>query len=610
MKKVCLVCMKEERDAVLEALQRSELMMLTSSEEGVQSEGDSALFERRLDTLLKELQKHKKKRSLFDDLPEVNISDFEKMDGDLVVDAKKVEEKLLLSDRLAREKGEAERSLEEILVYKDFPHDFSVLGESEYTLTLIGRVPSRFLEEFEALDLPKEVISKSEKDALVLITFLKEEKEGALTALGAVGFEALTPPLKSGKAEDEIGRLEALILQKREEIREVSSEIKELAKKTEDFELLFEQYRARADREEVRLSETLETVIFEGFVRADSVDTLYEKIKEVTNVFTLDSRDPEEDEEVPTSLDNGRTVAQFEGITDMFNSPSYKGYDPNAVMAPWYALIFGMMMGDAGYGALMALFIILGKIFIKPKGGTLKLMNVMLYSSIPTIFFGVLFGSYFGEELLPAVVGFTAMDDPIKMLIITLVIGVLHILTGMIVKIYLDVKDGRILDAIFDEVSWILIILGIAILFIPSLSTVGTILAVVGATVVLFTAGRKKKGVVGKIVGGLGGLYGITGYFSDILSYSRILALSLATGVVGMVMNLLAGMVQGSVIGFIISLVIYIVGHIFNLALGLLSAYVHSCRLQYIEFYSKFYEGGGVLFRPFRIRTNYINLKK
>ena len=135
------------------------------------------------------------------------------------------------------------------------------------------------------------------------------------------------------------------------------------------------------------------------------------------------------------------------------------------------------------------------------------------------------------------------------------------------------------------------------------------LLAVLGAAIILFTAGRAKKGVVGKITGGLVGLYGVTSYLSDILSYSRILALSLATGVVGMVMNMLAGMIQGSVIGFIFSLVIYIVGHVFNLVLGLLSAYVHDCRLQYIEFYGKFYEGSGKLFRPLSINPKYIQIK-
>ena len=141
----------------------------------------------------------------------------------------------------------------------------------------------------------------------------------------------------------------------------------------------------------------------------------------------------------------------------------------------------------------------------------------------------------------------------------------------------------------------------------------GTVLAIIGAVIVLLTAGREKKGIFGKITGGLVGLYGVTSYLSDILSYSRILALSLATGVVGMVMNILAGMVSSGipipVVRFIPALLIYVVGHVFNLALGLLSAYVHDCRLQYIEFYGKFYEGGGTLFKPFAVKTKYASIK-
>ena len=155
-----------------------------------------------------------------------------------------------------------------------------------------------------------------------------------------------------------------------------------------------------------------------------------------------------------------------------------------------------------------------------------------------------------------------------------------------------------------------LVISGICLIFLAATRTVGIVLACVGAAIILFTAGRAKKGIIGKITGGLVGLYGITNYLSDILSYSRILALSLATGVVGMVMNMLAGMIQGSVIGFILSLLIYIVGHVFNLVLGLLSAYVHDCRLQYIEFYGKFYEGSGKLFQPLSINPKYIQIQE
>lgn len=178
----------------------------------------------------------------------------------------------------------------------------------------------------------------------------------------------------------------------------------------------------------------------------------------------------------------------------------------------------------------------------------------------------------------------------------------------MAVKMYADIRAGHVWDAIFDQLSWMVLITGAALLFLPATSTVGMVMAIAGAVTILLTAGRKKPGVFGKITGGLLGLYNITGYASDILSYSRILALSLATGVVGMVMNLLAGMLQGSIIGFVFSLLVYIVGHAFNLAMGLLSAYVHDSRLQYIEFFGKFYEGGGYAFKPLSVDTKYVDV--
>ena len=214
--------------------------------------------------------------------------------------------------------------------------------------------------------------------------------------------------------------------------------------------------------------------------------------------------------------------------------------------------------------------------------------------------------SYFGATWHPLL--FAPLDNPMGMLIFCMIIGVLHIFSGMAMKMAAQIKAGHFLDAVFDEVSWMMLIAGLGLLFLPQTRTVGAVLAILGAAIVLLTAGRAKKGVFGKIIGGFGGLYGITSYLSDILSYSRILALSLASGVVGMVMNLLAGMVQGSVIGFVLSLLIYAVGHVFNLAMGLLSAYVHDSRLQYIEFFNKFYEGGGYAFRPLQINPRFVDV--
>ncbi|MBR6632917.1 MAG: V-type ATP synthase subunit I [Clostridia bacterium] len=616
MKKVSIVCMREDREKVLKALQHSALMMIEVSDTGVMGDDrESGEHQRRVEQLLRELNKYKEKKGLFAQPTEVNESSFDTLSDDTISLCNSIENLIKKRDELVSEEASLQSITDTLRDWAELKALAQDLKQTESTDVMTVRLPVAkypLLEERIAdLDASFEKVSVNEKTVQLLIVCMKEACHSLRALLSECEAEEIKLPIVSGKIADKLSETNKRLLEVSDEKNAINEQLEASAKSsTADVETLFEQYRASADRAEVRLSETVETVFIEGWVRADCMDKLKSTIEEATPIFDVESRDPKEDEEVPTSLQNSKLVSQFEGITEMFNPPKYNDYDPNAVMAPWYWIIFGMMMGDAGYGLMMAVLIFLGKKLMKPRGGTAKLMNVLLYSSVTTIFFGILFGSYFGEELFPPLIGFTSMSDPIKMLILTLVVGVLHIFTGMITKIVLNVRSGNVLDAIFDQVSWMMIIAGLGMIFIPPLSKVGPIIAIIGALIVLFTAGRAKKGIVGKITGGLGGLYNITSYLSDILSYSRILALGLATGVVGYVMNMLAGMVQNGVIGFILSLLIYIVGHVFNLVLGLLSAYVHSCRLQYIEFYGKFYEGGGTVFKPFGIRTNYINIKK
>ena len=616
MKKVSIVCMKDDREKVLSALQHSALMMITASENGVPgSDKESSEKQRRVDQLLRELAKYEKKKGMFDQPKAVSKDDFDHISEDTVKLCGEIEAFVEKRDLSAAEITSLNNTLELLSEWKELKTDLGNITGTDNTETVIGKLPVLKFDEFrsriENTDADFEKVSENEKTVQILLVYFKDTSSEIRQLLTDCEFEEVRIPFESGTVTDIIDKTTNKLDNVKKEYDENVEKLKEITDKSKtDVETLFEQYRASTDRTEVRLNETAETVFIEGWVRADSVDKLTKVVNKATNVFDIETRDPEDDEEVPTSLTNSKVVTQFEGITEMFNPPKYGDFDPNTVMAPWYWIIFGMMMGDAGYGLMMVLMILAGKKLLRPQGGMAKLMNVILYSSITTIIFGILFGSYFGEELLPAVLPFTAMGDPIKMLILTIVIGVLHIFTGMITKMVLDIRNGHPWDAVFDQLSWMMIIAGVGMIFLPALQKVGMIVAIAGALIILFTAGRHKKGIIGKLVGGLGGLYNITSYFSDILSYSRILALSLATGVVGMVMNLLAGMVQGSIIGFILSLLIYVVGHVFNLVLGLLSAYVHACRLQYIEFYGKFYEGGGTIFKPFGIKTNYINIKK
>lgn len=609
MKFVTLVLMRDDREQVLRALQKDGSIMLCEREGAVRADASAAAAFRRMEKLITDMKPYAPKKGLFSENPEASQAEFDAPHPEALQTAEKMEALLQEIARCEEQQKQLQEKAEVLRVWQDLSVPVETLRGTAYTRFTTGSIPLRQLEPFRTQcaenGMELQIVSQSETAAYVILACFSEDSPVNLTEYG---FESVTIPLEKGLVSDTLDACTRQISEIQGKLEKSRDKLAALAQDTHAPQLLCEQYRAQSDLEEVPFLETAETVFLEGWVPATRLESVQKAVEQVTHVYDLSARDPEEGEDVPTELQNNKTVSQFEGITNMFSVPSYGGYDPNAVMAPWYWVIFGLMMGDAGYGLMMVVLISIVKKLMKPKGDTAKLINVLLYSSVTTILCGVLFGSYFGETWHPLL--FSPLDDPVKMLIVTLGIGVAHIFTGLIVQIVNQIKAGHVLDAVFDQVSWMLVISGICLIFLKPARTAGIVLAAVGAVIILCTAGRAKKGVVGKITGGLVGLYGITNYLSDILSYSRILALSLATGVVGMVMNMLAGMIQGSVIGFILSLLIYIVGHVFNLVLGLLSAYVHDCRLQYIEFYGKFYEGSGRLFKPLSINPKYIQIKE
>ena len=297
----------------------------------------------------------------------------------------------------------------------------------------------------------------------------------------------------------------------------------------------------------------------------------------------------------------------------MYEVPNYKEVDPNPMMSIWFWFIFGMMMGDVGYGVVMLIGGILFLKLKKPKGMLKQIGKIITYSSIPTLLFGVLYGSYFGFGWFEPVF-VNPVKEPLTVLIFSFGVGLLHIISGLVVKMYASFKAKDYWQAILDDFPWIVLLLGLGVfaigLKIEGLSKIGLIMIAASASVITIFGGRRKQGFIRKITGGFTSLYGLVNHMSDVLSYSRLLALGLSTAIIAEVMNRLAGMVQGSIIGIIMSVFIYIIGHIFNIGMGLLSAYVHDSRLQYIEFFGKFYEGGGYEFRPLSVQLKHVDAIK
>ena len=611
VKFVSVLCLKEDKTAVLEQLQKCGEMMLCETESSTREAAVSADALRKIETLRESIRPYAPKKKLFAEPDGVDAGIFDVISDSERASADETEKALAEIAELSSSIDKSKELLARLKPWEKLDLSLEKLGDPEYVTLIPGSVRAAQYERLrEAADKAGAGIDEISSDGTVVYAVAALMKGAESAWLAEAGFEKENFPAIEGTPAQNIAATREHIEKASLRLTELKSTLEDKLEKDNSADLLYEQYKASIDRETAPVTDTADTAIIEGWVPEDRSPLIEKAVAKATSVYDVELRDPLPDENPPTVLKNNRIVKKFEGITNMFSVPRYGGIDPNPVMTPWYWIIFGLMMGDVGYGAMMLVLGLILKKIMKPKGAMADIFDVIIYSSVTSVIAGVLFGSYFGETWNPIL--FSPMEEPMSMLVFTLVVGVAHIFTGLIAAMYYNIKAGKVLDAIADQLSWILTISGIGMLFLPALSQIGTWVALAGAAIILFTAGRAKPNLFGKIAGGLVGLYGITGFMSDILSYSRILALSLSTGVVGMVMNLLAGMVSDSipVLGYVFAFLIYAVGHVFNLALGLLSAYVHDCRLQYIEFYSKFYEGNGQPFNAFKVDPKLIKINK
>ena len=290
-------------------------------------------------------------------------------------------------------------------------------------------------------------------------------------------------------------------------------------------------------------------------------------------------------------------------------------------MSLFYFLIFGMMLADVVYGLLLVVFGLLIYKVLDVGEGVKSLSLMFAYCGISCMLFGFLFGGYFGDlpvKILQSMLGDSSVTSlavwfdpvtgsgPIYFIAVSLGAGVLHLLCGMGVKAVLLIKEGKVFDAIFDIGSWYVLFAGIGLLF--AVPTAGGIVAAVGVLMLVLTQGRGEKNPVMKLLKGVLSLYDIVNYVADLLSYTRIMALGLASAIVASVVNTLATLNGNSVLGWILMTVIVLFGHTINIAINLLGSFVHTSRLQYIEFFGKFYEYGGREIKPVVPETQYTKI--
>ena len=500
--------------------------------------------------------------------------------------------------------------------YAHFDAPLESVGPSRYTQSLLGVIPAEGVTAYSEIrekyadSAYFEELGASGKTQSIFVVMMHSVCEQLVGELKSVGMtEAYikeltgTPKDIIADAQKEIERLDA----QEKELTDAAKELvaqKSLLLALEDY-LLNEIAREKCFE---RLSETQSAFVMEGWVVAEDREKVKAAVLETAPEAYITFREPLDDESPPTAVKNPRLVEPFEAVTNMYSYPQYNSFDPNPVMAVFYFIIFGIMMGDAAYGAILSIGAYIVLRLKKPTGMFRQVTTIIMYCGISTVLWGLFFGSIFSIDGVPAVIN--PIKEPMKLLLVCLGVGFTHIITGLIVGAYVNIKRGKLLNALFDQVPWIMVLVGAVLLALGGTAgAVGTYLALAGLVVVFLTNGRDRKGIFRKFIGGFSGVYGATGYLSDILSYCRLFGMGLATGVIGMVFNTIGGLFFGSVVGYILGAVVLVIGHVFNIAINALGCFVHTARLQFIEFYSRFYEGGGHIFSPLIYSTRHFRLE-
>ena len=633
MKKLTLAALLEHREAILQALQSICAVQLISIGEGEQS---SAAAEGRVQRLqsAEELLKPYAGKAGFGPKPEATRQELEE---DIQPALEICAELEGLQRRIAQNGSDTEKrrlQLGSLLPWADMTDPLETVRSTASLKVMTGTVP---VDGVKALMETGALVQLygGEKERAALVICPNEEYAGIAPSIRATGFQEKGFGDIRGTASENIQRLRTEIEALEAERAQLEARLAAFAPKREEIRRALDGAAIDRDREQSKeaLAHTKTAFLLTGWVREDMTEKVRREIEKITDVYYLGFEDPSEGDAVPTVLKNSRLITPYEAVTNLYSLPAYGTIDGTPLMAPFYFIFFGMMLSDTVYGAVLALGAWAFLKYIKPRGMMENLAKVLLMGGISTIFMGLLFGTCAGVSW-PVIFRGTALEntfpiidssaDPIAMLALCAAMGIIQMFYAVFIAAYSCIKHRDWAGAIVDNLSWVFIITGLLLMAAPSLGlpaalgTAGKWMAIGFAAVVLLFAGRSKKNVAGRLRSGAGKLDDVTSWLGEVLSYARIFALGLSTGVIGLVLNtlcwdMLFASFKGNpvlmVVGFIIVTVLSVALHAFMMAISTLGCFVHSARLQYVEFFGKFYEAGGKAFKPLRYETKYVNVK-
>lgn len=628
MKKITLAAPKNEKEEILNFLQSEGCVEVIHFKDAVDDIGeiDTSAGKSVSETEIKYnhikftydflIHYYNKKEGIFKSRQIVTKDEFESLESrvnwyDVYEESKKIEE---LINQNKNQRAKISAMIEQYSLWSELDVNNDELNSMKRVSYFIGTISKK--HEAQIIDDLKtsfddvyiEILSEKQQDLNIFILCHKKDYEGISDILKNYSFSKLNLDLAQ-KPKEQVEILNGELERLNSETSSLTKRAEKMAENLKDIEKIYDFLSSRLEKEKtaLKLMKTDKTFILFGWIPESSIDEFLKRLNKRFNDIYITLTEPDEEDDPPIVLKNNKIAEPFEAITSMYALPKWGEVDPTPVLTPFYLLFFGMMMADVGYGLLM----LFGSLFLIKKmdaeEGTKKILKLLLYCSIPTIIFGFLYGGFFGGIIKLKPLWLDPVNEPMEVLKVSIVLGVIHLFVGLGVKAYSLIKSGNILDAVYDVLLWYVLLIGLIWMLLGG-GAPAKWMSIAGAAGLIATQGRANESIVGKIFGGLYGLYGVTGYLGDALSYSRLLALGLASGLIGWSFNLLIQLLGKGPAAFIFGPLIFVAGHTFNFLIGALGTFVHTCRLQYLEFFGKFYEGGGKAFEPLKINTKFIKI--
>lgn len=664
MQRISICALKKDRKAILEKIQSMgimEMSQVAEDEDGFEKmdtisarqsfEKKASLSESALDILDAYAPEKKSMFASLEGKKLVESDQFAKITAKKEEILEKAERIVACNKEIAEHKAESaklENQIEALVPWLSLDVPMNCKGTGK-TAMLLGTMPGETTLESvyeqiqtgeaqtDAVDV--EIINSDQDATYLAVLCLKADAGAVEEALRAAGFAKPSQTVHAVPAK-ETAELKTKIEQLNKKIEEIEEEIKGCAKFREELKVIGDYYRMRAKKYEIlgTLPQSQRTFVISGYIPKKAAGAVEKAIGEHYDCV-IDIDELKEDEEPPTVLQNNAFSSSVEGVLEAYGLPHKGEFDPTTIMSFFYVFFFGMMLSDAAYGAIVAIacFVVL-KRYPRMSASMHKSIKLFMFCGLSTIVWGILFSGYFGDavdvigrtffgvEVSVPPLWFAPLNDPMKLLIYSMAFGLVHLFVGLGIKGYMQIKDKQYLDFFCDVVLWFIFLIGLIMMLIPSdifasiaqvkivfppvLNTLAKALSIIGAVGLLLMSGRSSKNPVLRLALGAYDIYNITGWLSDVLSYSRLLALGLATGVIASVVNQMGSMLGGGIVGAIGFAIIFVIGHAMNLSINLLGAYVHTNRLQFVEFFGKFYEGGGRPFEPFETDTKYVDIKE